>query len=240
MLLRVHSAPGFELAPAWLVSNGEDTVGPVPTHVLVRGYLEGRIPAGCLVQPSSGGDWRELEEVREIRALSLKELPSGPRASLRRPQETIRWLEDARDVSEALALSLHGACSVTQASIGVLYRVRAPIDLPVVSACYGDAELELGMVVPRRDPALALAREGDPTVLEPDATPAARAVAMRLCPDRVPASLAIVPIRAATELAGVLELARFDHPFRGTDVRSLISLMAATVARLEELTVLDL
>src|SRR5687767_11739934 len=116
MLLRVHTAPGFEPAPAWLVSNGDLTVGPVPTHLLVRGFLEGRIPADCRVQPSSGGDWRALDEVREIRALCLGALEPKPESVFYRPQQTLRWLADARDVAEALALSLHAACLSTQAT----------------------------------------------------------------------------------------------------------------------------
>jgi GAF domain-containing protein len=107
--------------------------------------------------------------------------------------------------------------------------------LPVLSASHGDPSLELGEVVPRRDPALCLAREGEPAVLLPDSSLAARAIALRLCPDRSPRGLAVIPIRAATELAGVVELARFDHPFRASEVRSMVPLMAATVARLEEL-----
>ncbi|HWA71451.1 MAG TPA: hypothetical protein VG937_03935 [Polyangiaceae bacterium] len=233
MHLRVHSAYGFEPAPAWLVSNGEMTVGPVATHLLVRGFLDGRIPPDCRVQPESGGEWRALDEVREIRAARAGEEALGN--PLGTARQVVRWLSDARDQGEAMLFSLHGACSVTQASVGALYRVRPPIDLPVVSACYGDALLELGEVVPRRDPAFCLAHEGEPTVLLPESNMAARAVALRLCPDRLPAGLAIIPIRAATELAGVVELARFDHPFRASEVRSLVPLMAATVGRMEEL-----
>ena len=234
MHLRVHSAPGFELAPAWLVSNGDLTVGPVATHLLVRGFLDGRIPVDCQVRPDFGGEWRSLHEVREIRA--VQQGTEAPKSSpLGSPRQVVRWLSDARDLGEAMLFSLHGACSVTQAAIGALYRVRAPLQVPVVSACYGDPLLELGEVVPRRDPAFCLAHEGEPTVLLPESSLAARAIALRLCPDRLPAGLAIIPIRAATELAGVIELARFDHPFRASEVRSLIPLMAATVGRMEEL-----
>jgi hypothetical protein len=232
MHLRVHAAPGFEAAPAWLVSNGDLTVGPVATHLLVRGFLDGRIPADCRVRPDFGGDWRRLDEVREIRAVHLGAEPESP---LRSPRQVVRWLSDARDMGEALLFSLHGACAVTQASVGALYRVRPPLQLPVVSACFGDPLLDLGEVVPRRDPAFCVAQEGEPTVLLPESSLAARAVGLRLCPERIPAGLAIIPIRAATELAGVVELARFDHPFRASEVRSLIPLMAATVGRMEEL-----
>ncbi|MGC4095201.1 MAG: hypothetical protein QM756_46230 [Polyangiaceae bacterium] len=230
MYLRVHTAPGFEPAPAWLVSNGELTVGPVATHLLVRGFLDGRIPPDCMVQPEDGGDWRPLDAVREIRALQ-----SDPQKFSVAPPAVVRWLSDARDANEAMAFALHGACGFTQASVGALYRVRPPLDLPVLSASYGDPSLELGEVLPRRDPVLCLAREGEPTVLLPEAGLAARAAALRLCPDRIPAGIAIIPIRAAADIAGVLELARFDHPFRGSEVRALVPLMAATVARLEEL-----
>ncbi|MFZ5892455.1 MAG: hypothetical protein ACOY0T_15455 [Myxococcota bacterium] len=233
MYLRVHTAPGFEPAPAWLVSNGDLTVGPVATHLLVRGYLDGRIPADCMVQPETGGAWRPLDAVREIRA--LHDPAAAEPAFELSPPAVVRWLSDARDPNEAMSFALHGACSFTQAAVGALYRVRPPLELPVLSAVLGDPSLELGEVLPRRDPVLCLAREGEPTVLLPSTSLAARAAALRLCPDREPAGLAIIPIRAAADIAGVIELARFDHPFRGSEVRALVPLMAATAARLEEL-----
>jgi hypothetical protein len=238
MHLRVHLAPGFEIAPTWLVSDGDLTIGPVDTDLLVRGFLSGKIPGDCRVRTSQDVAWRSLDQVREIRAAqrgwASAVLPEAERI-LRGPREMVRWLADASDGGEALVMALHGACAITQAAIGILYRVREPLDLPVISACFGDPLLGLGEVVPRRDPALCLAFEGEPTVLEPDASLAARAVTSRLCPERHPAGLAVIPIRATTQLFGVVELARFDHPFRSADARALVPLMTATVARLEEL-----
>lgn len=232
MHLLANVASGFEPAPAWWVTNGAQTVGPVATDLLVRGILTGKIPDHCRVCPADGGDWRTLDEVREVRAARSGVAPKPPSGV----REVLSWLLEARESSEALLLALHGACAMTQASIGALYRVRAPLALPVVSACYGDPLLELGEVVPRVDPALRLAHEGEPTVLRPGTSAAARAIATRLCPNRELLGIALIPIRTPTEIAGVVELGRFDHPFRTSDVRALVPLMTATAARLEELS----
>ncbi|HYO98571.1 MAG TPA: hypothetical protein VER33_28910 [Polyangiaceae bacterium] len=234
MHLLAHVAAGFELSPCWLVSDGDLTIGPVATELLVRGFVSGRIPRHCQVRPSEGGDWRSIEEVREVRA-SQQPSETAPEVATIAVRKIRGWLLDARDVGEALLLSLHGACYVTQAQIGVLYRVRAPLGLPVVSACFGDPELELGEIVPRRDPALTAALEGETMVLEPEMSAAALAIAGRLSPRVQPRGIALVPIRTGTDIAGVVELARFDHGFRNSEVRALVPLMAATVARLEEL-----
>jgi hypothetical protein len=61
-------------------------------------------------------------------------------------------------------------------------------------------------------------------------------MSFRLSPERSLAGLALVPLRGATEVAGVIELGRFDHAFRATDARGLIPLVTATIARVEELS----
>jgi hypothetical protein len=232
MQLRVHAAGAFEPTPHWLVSDGDLIIGPIATELLVRGVQNGRIPPECSVCSTAGGDFRPIDQVREIRA-ARSAAGAGRRVDAR---NAVQWLADARDASEVLLLALHAACELAFAEIGALYRVRFPLDLPVLSASCGDACLDLGEIVPRRDPAWQIAQEGEPVALRPRLSAAARAMASRLCIDRDPQGLAIVPIRGATELFGVVELARFDHPFRAADVRALIPLMTASVARLEELS----
>jgi hypothetical protein len=234
MLLRVHAGQDFEPAPAWLVSNGELTVGPVATHLLVRGFLDGRIPLDCQVRPDSGGEWRLLSEVREIRQARLG--VDVPASDLATSRGAVRWLAGAADLEEAMLRGLHGACALTHASLGALYRIGSLLEAPVVSASYGDLPLEPGERLSAADPALLLAREGEPTALDPDSGAAARAMALRLAPARVVTGLAVVPMRSATDLGGIIELARFDHSFRAAEVRSLVPLMAATLARMEELS----
>lgn len=233
MLLRVHAAQGFEPDLAWLVSNGELTVGPVATHLLVRGFLDGRIPLDCQVRPDCGGEWRLLSEVREIRQARLG--LDVQTSDLTSSRGAVRWLAEAANVDEAIERALYAACALTHASMGALYRVRAGAEELFVSACYGGAAPCIGDVISSRDPAVTLAQDGEPAALLPDSSAAARSISLRLSPGRVVTGLAIVPLRAATDLAGAIELARFDHPFRAAEVRSLVPMMTAMLARLEEL-----
>ncbi len=233
MLLRVHAAQGFEPDPAWLVSNGELTVGPVATHLLVRGFLDGRIPLDCQVRPDSGGEWRLLSDVREIRQARLG--LDSQSSDLTTSRGAVRWLAEATTVEEAVDRALYAACALTHASVGALYRVRNGSRGLFVSACYGQAAPRLGEPIAPRDPAVIIAQDGEPVALMPESCAAARTVARRLSPGRAAAAVAVVPVRAATELAGTIELARFDHPFRAAEVRSLVPMMAATLARIEEL-----
>lgn len=234
MHLFSRPSTGLEAPPAWLVSNGDRTVGPVDTDLLVRGIVSGKIPLDCQVS-LCGESWRPVEQVREVRRACLAlQGPSEPIPGSVR--HSIQWLAHARDVGEALSLALHGACKITNAEVGILYRARAPLELPVVSACFGGPQLELGEVVSRCDPALCAAQEGEPGVVRPSESAVARVMAFRLSPERTPVGLALLPLRTATDVIGVIELGRYDHPFRSSDARSLIPLATAAVARVEELS----
>jgi hypothetical protein len=225
---------GVEPSPRWLVSNGEKTVGPVETDLLVRGVVSGRIPETCSVS-MCGESWRPIDQVREVR--QARSGMYGPQAPIPGSvRHAIRWLADANDVGEALSLALHGACTVTGAQVGILYRQRHPLELPVVSASLGDPMLELGEVVSRADPAWNAAAEGEPTLFRPGRSAAARAMALRLSPKRELAGIAMIPLRTPTEVVGVIELGRFDHCFRTTDARALVPLVTAALARVEELS----
>ena len=63
--------------PLWYVTNGELTVGPVVTGLLIRGVEFGRVPDYCHVSPFRG-DWRTLNSVREIAALNSKVNGTAP------------------------------------------------------------------------------------------------------------------------------------------------------------------
>lgn len=225
---------GTDPTPSWLVSNGDLTVGPVDTDLLVRGVMSGKIPPNCRVS-MSGGAWRPIDQVREVRHARLGD--QGPRAPIPGSvRHAILWLEHAEDVGEALSLALHGACAATGAQIGILYRQRSPLELPVVSACFGDPTLDLGEVISHSDPAWSAAAEGEARLLFPAGSPAARAIALRLSPGRPLSGLAMIPLRTPTDVVGVIELGRFDHSFRATDARALVPLVTAALARVEELS----
>lgn len=224
-------ASNVETLPAWLVSNGEVTVGPVTTNLLVRGVLSGKIPQNCQVS-ITGQTWRAVDQVREVRR-ARRQPGEPPPGSV---QHAIRWLAGARSVTEAYSLALRGACAVTGAEVGLLYQRRDRLEPPVIAAAYGLPTLRVGEVVSRWDPALGAADDGEPKIFTPDSGPAARAMAFRLSRERRLAGLAVVPLRTALDIVGVVELGRFDHQFRATDAQALVPLIAATMARVEELS----
>ena len=61
--------------PLWYVTNGDLTVGPVVTGLLLKGVEHGRVPEYCHVRQMRG-DWRKLETVREVAALNSKVGPA--------------------------------------------------------------------------------------------------------------------------------------------------------------------
>ena len=64
----------LEPPPLWYVTNGELTVGPVVTGLLMRGVEFGRVPDYCHVR-TYRGDWRTLSSVREISASDKSPCP---------------------------------------------------------------------------------------------------------------------------------------------------------------------
>ncbi len=221
-----------ESAPFWVVSNGDTTVGPVDTELLVRGVEEGRIPFDCLVRDVRSETWRTLDQVREVRALRAAQ---GP-VSLRGFARARKVLEAASDFSEAFLFMLHGAVRATRSCIGLLHRTRDPLNLPITSCVVGVAEERLGDVVPNSDPVLALARRGELVLGQPSDGAVERLIAQRLAPDLTLGGVAMVPVLEGTELLAFLELGRLDHPYRQSDGEALQRLGALTANRLEELS----
>jgi hypothetical protein len=217
--------------PLWFVTNGEHTVGPVRTDLLLRGVAFGRIPEDCLVRELRWTSWRKLEEIREIRTLWIAQALGTPEPveMARRPTiDASRWVEPAGDRSEVLLLSLSAAVSLTGATAGICYRERN--GKPVVSYTRG-ADALLGAPISYRDPAVALAHAGHGTIGEPDAGPVEGAIFDRLGIAAF-GGVAMVPLRHRGSLVAVLELGRADHPFRQRDADVLDALSRAAIARL--------
>jgi len=140
-----------------------------------------------------------------------------------------RWLRLAPTAGEALLLALHAAVTAIRATAGLLHRVREPFIGLVTSSAHGPpgTEAELGQVIPRHDPALAVARARAVLLGSKTESPAARAVARRFsaCGEALVA-VAMVPIFDGDTLLAMLELGRADHPFRRDDADVLQTIAA--------------
>lgn len=215
-------------AALWIVSNGEVTIGPVRTELLLRGIRHGRVPADCQVRAAGSDEWRPLEALREVAALH------GNAGSVGDFQRAAAEIAEARDEREVLLMLLHGAAAATRATRGLIHRQRVPVDLPVTSYCLGGLEESLGNVISYQDPAYAQALNGQPLLGAPSDGLAERLVAARLG-DPTLAGIAMIPVTHGTELAAMLELGREDRGFRLSDADALSRLATLAIARLEEI-----
>jgi hypothetical protein len=211
--------------PSWYLTNGRRIVGPVDTHLLLRGITQSRFPDGCLVTEGRWRAWRPLGEIRELSLLDRDpawRADTGGVGGSPIPEE---WLRKASTAGEALFFALHAAVMATRATAGLLHRAREPFIGLVTSSVHGPpgTEAELGQVISRHDAALAAARER--TLVRGSATAGAaeRAVARRFsaCGPEL-AAVAMVPIFDGDTLLAMLELARADHAFRSCDVEALV------------------
>jgi hypothetical protein len=212
----------------WIVSNGEITIGPVRTELLLRGIRHGRVPPDCQVRAAGSDEWRPLAALREVAALW------GHPGSVTDFQRAAAEIAKARDEREVLLLLLHGAAKATRATRGLLHRQRPPVLLPVTSYSIGGLEDALGSVVAYHDPVYTHALSGQPLLGAPGDGVAERVIADRLG-DRTLAGVAMVPVTHGTELAAMLELGREDRGFRLGDADALCRLATLAIARLEEL-----
>jgi hypothetical protein len=215
-------------AALWIVSNGETTIGPVRTELLLRGIRHGRVPLDCQVRAAGSDEWRPLETLREVMALK------GHAGSVGDFQRAASEIAEARDEREVLLYLLQSAARATRATQGLVHRQRPPVLLPVTSYSYGGLEDSLGQVLSYQDPAYILALNGQTLAGSPSDGLAERIVAERLGGDDL-AGIMMVPVTHGTELAAMLELGRPERPFRANDVDALSRLATLAVARLEEL-----
>jgi hypothetical protein len=205
----------------WYVTNGDSVVGPVGTDLLLRGITSARIPDDCMVIQESWREWRNLFEIRELSAIGP--VPSWNDGSAvfsgRVPEELV---ERAHDAGEALLFAMHAAVTAVRATAGLVHRIREPFVGLVTSSAHGIDD-QLGQVVPRVDPALAVAQARKILIGYPAEGPAERAIARRFsaCGGEL-RGVAMVPVFDGGTLLAMLELARTDHPFRAADTETLL------------------
>jgi hypothetical protein len=202
--------------PLWYVTNGDLTVGPVGTGLLMRGVEFGRVPDYCHVRPGRGS-WRHLNGVREIAALTSKTGLSAP--SEEQFWEWARPVERVKDEGELCHTVTWLALVATGAESAMFhYRGRYSRELVTRSVLGPMPHDQLGCGLPEGDLVLAAARAHRP-VVGPPYGPAEDALAMRFASSSGGVgAAAMIPIFVAGTLTGMLELARPGHAFRRTDL----------------------
>lgn len=237
MQLSITGARRVQPPPLWFVTNGEITVGPVRTGLLLRGVVHGRIPEDCLIRELRWKSWRGLAQIREIRALRQRQAwgilaadtPAPPNAA-----NADLVLRHAGETREALLFSLNMAVKRTGASVGLLHRVEMPWSEPVTSCAHGPGMHGLlSASLPDADLMLGAARARRIVIGRPDESAVHRAASQRLDGDDRPLrGVLMAPICAGRELLAMIELGRTDHSFRTADAMALEAIVGAAVRRL--------
>ena len=203
--------------PLWYVTNGELTVGPVTTNLLVRGVEHGRVPDECHVTVY-GGQWRNVYGVREIAALHSKStrnpLSDEQLVEWSRPGSTIRDEEELSHKITWLSMITTNAESAMFHYCG--RRSRSFITRSILGPMSNE---RFGRALPEWDPLLEAARLGKP-VMGPPYGPLEDALAMRMATSAGGVgAAAMIPIFHGGMLRGVLELSRPGHSFRRSDLQ---------------------
>jgi hypothetical protein len=207
----------LEPPPLWYVTNGDLTVGPVVTGLLLRGVEHGRVPEYCHVR-TYHGDWRTLNSVREISALNSKVGAQAPSAD--QLAEWGRPVERIRDEME-LAHTVAWLSMVTTGAESAMFHYRGRYGRSLVTrSVLGPMSNErLGYALPESDLLLKSARLGRP-VFGPPYGPTEDALAMRFASSKGGSgAVAMIPTFVGNELTAMLELSRPGHAFRRSDLK---------------------
>ena len=203
--------------PLWYVTNGDLTVGPVVTGLLIKGVEYGRVPEYCQVSPFHG-DWRSLTAVREIAALTSK--TNGVAPTTEELQELARPAERMRDEAELCHTVTWLSLMATNAESAMFhFRERGTRTLVTRSVIGPISNERLGFVLPEQDLVLKAARKGRP-VVGPPYGPAEDALSIRFASSRGGVgAAAMIPIIVNEQLVAMLELSRPGHAFRKADLQ---------------------
>jgi hypothetical protein len=216
-----------------MVTNGDVTVGPVSTTLLVRGVLDGRVWNGFYVRDTRGPAWRAVGEVREVRKLEDELYRRTLRQASPETLESLLRLTD--DVNEVLDLGLELAMKKLRAESGVIHCFEDPTKPPVTRAARGEKlGTDRGERLIVSDPMLRVARARCIAVGDPKRIPELRLVATRVDsePERLQ-GVAMVPLACSRGVIGMMELGRTDHPFRATDAIVMREVSRKVSSRLE-------
>jgi hypothetical protein len=235
--------PAWKERPNWYVTNGDAVIGPVNTPLLLRGVFHGRVREECYVAQYAWSDWREQGEVREIAALrrcrenTLGVPQADPiRHALRAPRLDTGALEHVVDDEGLVRQALKLAMGATQANVGIIHRPRPPHIGLVTSWAHGPGmAINLGEVVPWNDDARIVASKDEALLGDPEQQVWARSSARRLSNGLTRVhGVAIVSMRFGS-VRGLIELGRYDHQFRKSDLAVLEDVQSSVSLRLAQL-----
>jgi hypothetical protein len=228
--------------PNWYVTDGRAVVGPVNTNLLLRGISVGRVARECHVAQHSWSNWREQNQIREIRSLrrwqhSQKMVPGIEpiKQAMRAPRFDASVLERVAEEDRVLSRALELAIVTTKASVGIMHQPKPPHIGLVTSYAHGPGMgTNLGDVVPWHDEARAVSVADRALLGDPDHDGWARASARRLSNrmNRRVSGVALVSVSFGG-VRGMLELGRYDHTFRQSDINVLEDLSRSIVMRLD-------
>lgn len=225
------ASAGLRPPPLWVVSDGERTVGPVSTTLLVKGVGEGRVPAECYVRAQRALIWRPVGEVREVRAYETMLYRRAQRAPVTRASALGALIDLCESTRETLGLGLELAAERTGASVGLLHLFVAdkPAETRHATGAF-DPDC-FGRPLAAEEPTARMAGAGCIALGDPRRDPELALVGKRLgAATDVLAGVAVVPILGERGPIALMELGRTDHGFRATDAVVLRE-VAARVAR---------
>lgn len=157
-----------------------------------------------------------------------------PPASSRRPVDPVGVLSQAKNLRDALLLTLSTAVAAARADVGLYHQPRPDLDALVVAGGHGGAtELLLGEKVPSHDPTWRAVRAGATVLVEPCPGEVGRHMLGRLgrCIPN-PLGAALVPLSIGGSLVAVFEIARSQHLFSAREIARVEDIVEALGERI--------
>lgn len=219
----------------WYVTNGRSVVGPVDTDLLLRGISMGRVPDDCYIAQPTWGQWRSLDQIREVRAL-YREREALKTDEVGRPLQEALLFAGIEDDDKLLKAALKLAVEQTHADVGVVHQDWPPHVGLITTHSYGRGMVHaLGRIIPWWDPVREAAVKDQVMLSLSGTSDWSRVASMRLSTGGPVKAVAAVPVKVAKGHRTVIELGSFQHSFRTRDAQILSQLSGAVSRRLEQL-----
>lgn len=157
-----------------------------------------------------------------------------PPSSSARPVDPVGVLAHAKDLRDALLLTLSTAVAAARADVGLYHRPRPDLDALVVAGAHGaGAERLLGEKIPSTDPTWRAVRSGATVLIEPTPGEIGRHVLGRLgrCIAH-PRGAALIPLTAQGEVVAVFEIGRSHRWFSAREIGRVEDIVEALGERI--------